>query len=93
MTIGLLVTSILRSVVEVALLSLLAQGMLGLLSGAARENNLIYQLFGIIARPPIRFIRFVVPKLIVDKHIPFAAFFTLFWLWILLAYIKRAIVG
>jgi len=26
---------------------------------------------------------------IVDKHIPFVAFFILFWLWLLLAYVKQ----
>lgn len=93
MTIELLITSILRSIVEVALLSLFAQGVLGVLSGAARANNPIYRFFCIITRPPIRLIRFVVPKLIIDKHIPFVAFFVLFWLWILLAWIKRAIAG
>ena len=93
MPIELLIISIVRTFVEVALLSLLAQGTVGLLSGAARERNPIYRFFCIITRPPIRMMRSVIPGVIVNRHIPVVAFFVLFWLWILLAYAKRSIAG
>jgi len=90
-SIALLIVSILRAFVEVALLGLAGQCVLGLLSGAARERNPIYRFFCIVTRPPLRAMRFVIPGLIVDRHIPAVAFFVLFWLWILLAYVKRSI--
>ena len=83
------IVSILRALVEVAGMFLLAQGLLFLLSGATREKNIVYQLFKIITRPVIQMTRFVTPRGIVDKHIPFVAFFILFWLWLLLAYVKQ----
>ena len=83
------IVSILRALVEVAGMFLLAQGLLFLLSGATREKNIVYQLFKIITRPVIQMTRFVTPRVIVDKHIPFVAFFILFWLWLLLAYVKQ----
>ena len=83
------IVSILRALVEVAGMFLLAQGLLFLLSGATREKNIVYQLFKIITRPVIQMTRFVTPRVIVDKHIPFVAFFMLFWLWLLLAYVKQ----
>ena len=83
------IVSILRALVEVAGMFLLAQGLLFLLSGATREKNIVYQLFKIITRPVIQMTRFVTPRVIVDKHIPVVAFFILFWLWLLLAYVKQ----
>ena len=83
------IVSILRALVEVAGMFLLAQGILFLLAGARRDKNIVYQLFRIITRPVLQMTRFVTPRVIVDKHIPFVAFFLLFWLWLLLAYVKQ----
>ena len=87
----LLALSILRALVEVALLTLLAQGLLALLAGARRETNPIYQLFRVVTRPVLRIVRFITPKLIIDRHLPVVAFFVLFWAWILLAYAMRLV--
>jgi hypothetical protein len=83
------IVSILRALVEVAGMFLLAQGILFLLAGARRDKNIVYQLFRIITRPVVQATRFITPRVIVDKHIPFVAFFILFWLWLLLAYVKQ----
>ena len=72
----LFIVSLLRALVEVALLALLGQGLLALLAGARRHDNFVY-------------CRWITPKVIIDKHLPFVAFFLLFWLWIMLAWIKR----
>lgn len=90
-SIELFVLSALRAIVEVALLALLGQGLLALLAGARRGTNPIYRLFQIVTEPVLRAMRFVTPKAILDKHLPFVAFFLLFWLWILLAYVKRSL--
>lgn len=87
----LLALSILRALVEVALLTLLAQGLLALLAGARRDSNPIYQLFRVVTRPVLRIVRFITPKLIIDRHLPVVAFFVLFWVWIFLAYAKRLV--
>lgn len=85
----LFILSILRALVEVAMLALLGQGVVGLLSGARRQANPIYQLFAVVTRPVIRLVRVVTPKAILDRHVPFVAFFLLFWFWIFLAWAKR----
>ena len=87
----LFIVSTLRALVEVALLSLLGQGVVGLLAGARRTSNPIYRLFQIVTRPAIRLTRRLTPTLIVDRHLPFVACFLMFWLWILLAYAKRVL--
>jgi len=85
------VVGALRAVLEVALLSLLGQGLVGFLAGASRGENPVYGLFSIVTRPPICALRFMTPRVIVDKHIPYVTFFVLFWLWILLAIFKRSL--
>lgn len=88
-----LIISILRALTEVAMLTLLGQGLLAFLAGNKRTTNPVYQLFQTITRPALRISRFITPKIIIDKHLPFVAFFLLFWLWILLAYAKRTLCG
>ena len=83
--------SVLRALVEVAGMFLLGQGVLYLLAGAGRQNNIVYRVFQVVTGPVIRFVRLITPRLIVDRHIPVVAFFLLFWLWIVLAYVRRII--
>jgi len=88
--IDLFIVSVLRTLVEVALMALLGQGLLALLAGSRRHNNFVYRLFQIITQPVIAIARWITPKkIILDKHLPFVAFFLMFWVWILLAWIKR----
>jgi hypothetical protein len=89
----LLLLGVLRALVEVALLALLGQGLLALLAGARRDTNPIYMLFKIVTKPAIVAARWITPRLVIDKHIPFVAFFLLFWLWIFLAWARQFLAG
>jgi hypothetical protein len=89
MPFDILLVSILRTVVEVAGFSLLGQGILAVLAGKYREQNLFYRILRIVTQPVVRAVRFVTPRLIIDAHIPMVTFFLLFWLWIALAVAKR----
>jgi len=93
MPFDLLIVSILRGLVEVAGLSLLGQGAVALLSGKYREQNIFFKLFQIVTKPVIKATRFITPRVIIDAHVPFLAFFILFWLWIALALAKRHLCG
>lgn len=83
------VVAVLRLLVEVAGYALIGQGLLALLAGKAREQNVVYKLFQIITAPVIKIVRAITPRFIVDAHVPFIAFFILFWAWIALAILKR----
>jgi hypothetical protein len=87
--IEILLVGALRVVVEVALLALLGQGVLALLAGSRRDGNIVYKLFQTVTSPVMKLMRFITPRLVIDKHLPFVAFFVLFWLWILLAWVKH----
>lgn len=85
----LLLIGVLRAIVEVALLFLVGQGLLAVLAGSRRHTNGVYRLFVIVTSPVLKVVRFISPPQIIDKHLPFVAFFFLFWLWIGLAWLKR----
>ena len=89
MQLDILLVSILRTLVEVAGFALLGQGVLAVLAGKYREQNLFYRLLRIITSPAVRTVRFIAPRFILDAHIPVLTFFLLFWLWVMLAFAKR----
>ncbi len=55
-------------------LGLAGQGLLFLLAGQGKENNLFYQLICMVNKPWTLLARFISPKQIVDSQIPFVAF-------------------
>jgi hypothetical protein len=87
----LFVLSIIRVMVEVAGYTLLGQGVLALFAGKSRDTNVVYRLMQTVTSPAVRLVRLITPGFVIDRHIPFVAFFLLFWLWIGLAVAKRYI--
>ena len=85
----LVIFGLLRALVEVALLFLLGRGLLALLAGPRRHSNTIYKLFVIVTAPVVKVIGKISPPQILDRHLPFVAFFLLFWVWIALAWLKK----
>lgn len=81
--------SAMRLLVEVAGYTLIGQGILAVLAGKSRERNVVYRLMQTISSPAVKLVRLVTPRVIVDRHVPFVAFFLLFWLWIGLTIAKR----
>ncbi len=84
----LFIVSTLKALVEVAALALIAQGLIGLLSGKAKQDNFVYRLFQVVTSPITKTTRKISPRLIADQHIALASFFILFWLWIALIFAK-----
>ena len=85
----LLLISILRTLVEVAGFALLGQGVLAVLAGKYRHDNIFYKILQTVTQPVIRAVRFITPRVVIDAHVPMLAFFLLFWLWVGLAVAKR----
>jgi len=85
--------SILRALVEVAGFALLGQGALVVLAGKYRDQNLFYRVLRIVTQPVVSAVRFITPRFVIDRHIPVLTFFLLFWLWIVLALVKRHLCG
>ncbi|KNZ31552.1 MAG: hypothetical protein AD742_16300 [Methylibium sp. NZG] len=77
----LLVVSAVKLVAEIALMALAGQWLLGLLAGAKRESNFFYQTLGVLTKPFVRGMRMISPKVVLDRHVPLAAFLLLGVVW------------
>jgi len=93
MPFDILLVSILRTLVEVAGFALLGQGALAVLAGKYREQNAFYRVLRIVTQPAVRAVRYITPRFVIDAHITMLTFFLLFWLWIVLALLRRHLCG
>ena len=87
----LLIVTVVKALIELAGFFLLSQGLLYLLAGEKREQNLAYQIVCVLTGPVTRFTRRIAPKAVVDRHIPVVAFLILFWIWVLVSWAKGQI--
>jgi uncharacterized protein YggT (Ycf19 family) len=70
---------IVQTLMLVAALALFGQLIVGAFNWRRRNENFVYQLFGILTRPVVRFVRVITPRVIVDQHVPMVAFLLLFF--------------
>lgn len=76
-----------KAVIEIALLALVGQGVVWVLiraAGQSAESNFFYRTLQTIAMPVTRPLRWVTPKVVSDRHIPWAALALLAvaWAWV-----------
>ena len=83
---------ILKALTEVAGVAFLGQGVLWLLAGSKRDQNIVYNLFKTITSPATRATRIITPRIIIDAHIGLVAFFLLIVLWLALTAFKIKLV-
>lgn len=84
----LLIVSSVKLVAEIALMAFAGQWLLGLLAGPRRDANLFYRLLGVLTQPFVRGMRFITPRVVLDRHIPLAAFVVLAMVWIAVTLMK-----
>lgn len=82
----LLLVVIVKALAELAGLFLLGRGLLYVLAGGKRADNIFYQVFCILTNPVLRAARFVTPRLIMDNHLPMVAFVLVLWLWLAIVF-------
>ena len=82
MPLEILLLTVVKALVELAGLFLLGRGLLYLIAGAKRDTNYFYQLFTTLTGPVIAGARFITPKFVLDRHIPYVAMLLLFWIWL-----------
>jgi hypothetical protein len=83
---------ILKALTEVAGVAFLGQGILWVIAGSKRSENMVYKLFQTLTSPFTRVTRVITPRIIIDAHIGLVAFFLLFVLWVALTAIKIKLV-
>ncbi|QPF72929.1 hypothetical protein G8A07_08300 [Roseateles sp. DAIF2] len=75
-------SSSLKLLAEIALLALAGQWLLGLMIGARREHNVFYRLLQVLTGPLLRLTRRLSPRVVLDRHVPLAAFALLLVCWL-----------
>jgi hypothetical protein len=80
-----------QTLVLIAGLALLGQLLVGVFNWRARGQNLVYRLFQVVASPVVKLVRWVTPKVVLDRHIPLAAFMLLFFAYFWLGFEHRAV--
>lgn len=84
----LLFVNILKTIVEIALMALLGQWVLGLLAGAKRDTNFFYRVLDVMTRPFVRVARLLSPRVVLDRHVPIVAFLLLLFGWLAVTVMK-----
>ncbi|MBL8345082.1 MAG: hypothetical protein JNN03_06550 [Rubrivivax sp.] len=73
-------------ILYVALLALAGQGVLYVLAGPKREQNLFYTLLRVISKPFTVPMRKVTPRQVADRHVPVVTFFLLLILYAIVTF-------
>jgi hypothetical protein len=84
----LLLLTCLKLVIEIALMALAGQFVLGLLAGAKRESNFFYRLFQVLTGPFVKGMRLLSPRAVLDRHIPLATFVFLLSMWLVVTVVR-----
>lgn len=87
-----LVTAV-RELVLINFYALVGQGVLYVLAGQGREQNMFYRAIKLIASPAVWLARKLSPKLVVDRHMPWVALFLLIMLGIALTVAQQILIG
>jgi hypothetical protein len=74
--------TVLKGLVEFAILLLVGQGLVFLLSFGRHEGNAVYRMFRFLTSPVVRVGRLIAPRFVVDQHVPALALFLLLWIWV-----------
>ena len=82
------VLNIIQLVLYIALLALVGQGALFVLSGARRDSNFFYRLLQVISKPFTLPVRWITPKQVDDRHVPVVTFLLLLIIYAVVTFEK-----
>ena len=85
----------LKAIVEVAGYAYIGLALVAAFAGPRRRENAVYQILKILTNPVDKSVRFLMPRFIPDRHIPFVSFGLLLWVWlftiVMIANIRRGV--
>jgi hypothetical protein len=78
----LLLVVIVKALAELAGMFLLGRGLLWVLAGRRRMDNIFYQVLAVLTDPLLRATRWIVPRIVLDSHVPLVTFVLVLWVWL-----------
>ena len=69
-------------------MALAGQFVLGLLAGAKRDRNFFYRVLQVVTGPVLKGVRWLAPRVVLDRHVPLAAFVLLASIWLVATMVK-----
>ena len=91
MPIEITLLTMLLALVQVALYMFVGRAAMWLFAGASREQNFIYQLFKKGTEPLVKATRFITPKFVLDRHVPYVTILLLIWIGLAVIHFRRVI--
>jgi hypothetical protein len=82
----LLLVVIVKALAELAGMFLLGRGVLFVLAGGKRMDNIFFQVLAVVTDPIIRAVRWLMPRLVLDGYIPAIAFGLIAWIWLAIVF-------
>ena len=82
----LLLVLIVKALAELAGLFLAGRGLLYVLAGGRRMDNVFYQVIAVVTDPVIRAVRVLMPRVVLDSYVPAITFGLLAWLWLAIVF-------
>jgi len=82
----LLLVLIVKALAELAGMFLAGRGLLFVLSGMQRRDNVFYQVLAVVTDPIIRAVRWIMPRVVMDSYIPVIAFGLVAWIWLAIVF-------
>ena len=82
----LLLVVIVKALAELAGMFLLGRGLLWVLAGRKRMDNIFYQVLSIVTDPLLRLARWIAPRVVMDSYIPAIAFGLVLWVWLAIVF-------
>ena len=74
-----------QALLEIAGMALIFQFVVDIFAWRRRHQNAVYKLFEVVGSPFTR-VRLIMPKFVLDRHIPLATFFLLLILWLVVLF-------
>ena len=77
---------IVKALAELAGMFLAGRGLLYLLAGMKRMDNVFYQVIAVVTDPLIKATRWLMPRVVMDSYIPAIAFGLVLWIWVAIVF-------
>ena len=82
----LLLVVIVKALAELAGMFLLGRGLLFVLAGGKRMDNIFFQVLAVVTDPIIKAVRWIMPRAVMDSYIPAIAFGMVLWIWLAIVF-------